>query len=159
MTEREILDLLHVRYGQTSQGKTVRYAVAEHVRSDAGFEARRTLDFVAMDLWPRGATGLNLIGHEIKCSRSDWLRELKDPSKALEFSRYMDQFWLVVADRDIVAQGELPTGWGLMAMAGTKLRAIVPATRQIPLQLPKGMLAALLRSVQCTQHRSLEVSA
>jgi len=32
-----------------------------------------------MDLWPSG--GLEIHGHEVKVSRSDWLRELKEPEK------------------------------------------------------------------------------
>ena len=86
------------------------------VRSHAGFDARRTADFVAMDLWP--STRLTLHGHEIKVSRSDWLRELKDPSKAAEFIPYMNYWWGSSSDPRIVRDGELPDDWGLMAMRG-----------------------------------------
>src|SRR5579859_3147977 len=111
MTEAELTDALYERYGQV-HGNGPRYAVAAQVRSQAGHYARRTADFVAMDLWP--SARLTLHGHEIKVSRSDWLRELKDPSKAAEFIPYMNSWWVVVPDARIVRDGELPDDWGLL---------------------------------------------
>lgn len=55
-TERDMLDRLNVRYGAYN-GNGFRYARAEHVRVTAGFDARRTCDYMALDLWP-GATAL-----------------------------------------------------------------------------------------------------
>ena len=162
-TERDVLNLLAQRYSVVSQGVSVRYAYAEHVRSHAGFDARRTADFIAMDLWPM--KGLHLHGHEVKVSRSDWLTELRDPSKAEEFKRYMDRWWLVVSDRSIVKPGELPDGWGLMApdkhadnaRPGVRthgnLRVIRPAPILTPEPMPRTMFAALLRAVSKTAHR------
>src|ERR1039457_1110041 len=112
-TETTVTDALHVRYSQV-HGNGRRYAVAAGVRSHAGFDARRPADFLAMDLWP--SRGLALHGHEIKVSRSDWLRELKEPEKAAEFIPYMNHWWLVASDPRIVREGELPEGWGLMEM-------------------------------------------
>ena len=151
-TERDVLNLLAQRYSVVSQGVSVRYAYAEHVRSHAGFDARRTADFIAMDLWPM--KGLHLHGHEVKVSRSDWLTELRDPSKAEEFKRYMDRWWLVVSDRSIVKPGELPDGWGLMAPdKHGNLRVIRPAPILTPEPMPRTMFAALLRAVSKTAHR------
>jgi hypothetical protein len=110
-TERDVLDLLHQRYSHT-YGNGFRYAVAEHVRSHGGFDARRTADFVAMDLWP--SKGFALHGHEVKVSRSDWLAELRQPEKAAEFTPYMTYWWVVAGASDIVRKDELPPGWGLL---------------------------------------------
>ena len=160
-TERDMLNMLGQRYSVVSQGVSVRYAYAEHVRSAAGFDATRTADFIAMDLWP--GKGLHLHGHEVKVSRSDWLVELRDPSKAEEFKRYMDRWWLVISDRDMVKPGELPDGWGLMAPGkrvarpGERthgcLQVIRPAPLLTPDPLPRTMLAALMRATQKTAHR------
>lgn len=147
LTERDVAEALHVRYGVTF-GNGRRYAVAEQVRSHAGFDARRTADFIAMDLWP--SKGLELHGHEIKISRSDWLTELKHPEKSAEFIPYMNRWWLVVSDRAIVHDGELPAGWGLMAMSGAMLRVITKAPRKKAEPLTPSRLAALLRAVACT---------
>jgi hypothetical protein len=91
---------------------------------------------------------VRLIGHEIKCSRTDWKRELDDPSKAGAFLPYVAEWWIVVSDRKFVHDGELPEGWGLLAPAGEGLRAVVKAARKPQVELPVGMMAAMLRSVQ-----------
>lgn len=144
LREADVVDALQRRYGVV-WGNGQRYATAYGVRSHAGFDARRTADFVAMDLWPSG--GLRLHGHEVKVSRSDWLRELKDPSKAAEFVPYMNCWWLVVSDPRIVRAGELPDDWGLMAMRGTELTVRKPAPKRDALAMPPTRLAALLRAV------------
>lgn len=147
LTERDMVKALHAHYG-VRYGNGRRYAVAMQVRSDAGFDARRTADYVAMDLWP--SKGLLLHGHEIKVSRSDWLTELKHPEKADEFIPYMNCWWLVVSDRLIVHDGELPDGWGLMAMSGSRLRVYRHAKRREAKPLTPSRLAALLRAVAAT---------
>lgn len=170
-TERQMLDLLHRRYSQTNPGNGARYACAEHVKNQAGFDARRCADFIAVDCWPTG--GIELHGHEVKVSRSDWLHELKDPTKAEAFKRYMDRWWLVVPDAKIVKPGELPEGWGLLVLSRRQstgkwpnyhaarteecLRAKTAAPRLDPEPLPKEMLATLMRSTaKTTKRRSHE---
>ena len=125
-----------------------RFAVAAQVRSRAGFDARRTCDFVAMDLWP--SKGLGLHGHEIKVSRSDWLRELAEPEKSAEFIPYMNCWWIVTAGRRMVRDGELPDGWGLMAVDDGVLTVVRRAARRDALPLTPTRLAALLRAVAQT---------
>lgn len=156
-TEREMLDALHARYS-LGYGNGPRYAVAEHVRSHCSFDARRTADFVAMDMWKTGR--LDLHGFEVKVSRSDWLRELKDPSKAAEFIPYMNRWWLVIADASMVKADELPAGWGLMELASlggrASMRIVKHAPRRDALPLPPTRLAPLLRAVaQTAAHRAV----
>lgn len=149
-TERDMLNLLQKRHSATSMN-AARYARAEHVRSSTSW-SRRTADFIAMDMWP--SSGLALHGFEVKCSRSDWLTELRDPSKAEEFKQYMDCWWLVVADKTFVKPGELPEGWGLIALDKRgSLRTVTSAPRLTPAPIPKTMLAALLRATARTAHR------
>ena len=150
-TERGVLDLLHARYDVASQGDSIRYAVAEHVRSSASFDARRVCDFMAQDLWRTGR--LELHGHEVKVSRSDWLRELADPSKADAFKRYCDRWWLVVSDQAIVKPGELPDGWGLMVAANGVVRVKRTAPTLTPEPHPPTFRAALLRATAKTNAR------
>lgn len=147
MTETGLTAALHVRYGE-HHGNGPRYAVAAQVRARAGHDARRTADFIAMDLWPSG--GLALHGHEVKVSRADWLRELKDPAKAAEFTAYMNYWWIVVPDAGLVRDGELPDAWGLMAMRSGRLAVIRKAPWQQALPMPPTRLAALLRAVAQT---------
>jgi hypothetical protein len=145
LRECDMLDRLDARYSAT-YGNGIRYVAARHVRSHAGFDARRTADFVALDLWP--SKGLCFHGHEVKVSRADWLTELKHPEKAAEFTPYMDFWWLVVSDRDIVRDDELPDGWGLMVASGGALRVAHPARRNPNvLEMPRTRLAAFVRAV------------
>lgn len=147
-TERHMLDALRVRYGQTNPGNGPRYAIAEHVKNGAGFNANRQADMIVMDLWPGYRNEkLALIGHEVKCSRADWLTELRDPTKAEAFKRYMHEWYLVVSDSAFVQPGELPDDWGLIVLQSNgTLRAKKKAPRLSPEPLPYTLLAPLLRA-------------
>lgn len=160
VTERDMLDLLNARYGKVyrnGSSEMLRYIGAEHVRSHAGFDTRRTADYIAMDVWPGVPYGskIALHGHEVKVSRSDWLTELKTPEKAEEFKRYMDYWWLVVSDPAIVKPGELPEGWGLMVKSGNVIRVKTAAPKLDPLPMPKPLMACLLRAVSKTAKRGV----
>lgn len=72
------------------------YALMFEVRSGTGHSSQvRYADAMALGLWP--SRGLELTGFEIKVSRSDWLRELKEPQKADRIGRFCDR-WYVVAE-------------------------------------------------------------
>lgn len=154
VTERDVLAALRNRYAVLSQDVSVRYAIAEHVQSSAGFDARRVCDFMALDLWP--SKGLDLHGHEVKVSRSDWLRELREPAKSEAFRRWCDRWWLVVPDLAIVKREELPPGWGLMVVRDGSPRVTVPAPRLTPEPWSRTFTAAWSRAVQKTSHRGME---
>lgn len=157
-TEAEMLDLLRARYSE-QHGNGEAWAFVTHVRNAAGFDASRTCDAIAMALWP--SRGLVLHGIEVKCSRSDWLRELKAPAKAETFAGLVDRWYLAIADRTIVRVGELPEGWGLLVARGNRLVQETEAqplhegdgplkNRPLPAGLNRSALAALLRSA-CRQ--------
>lgn len=113
------------------------------VRNDAGFKADRTADAIAMGLWQ--STGNHLHGFEIKVSRSDWLRELKDPWKSESIAKYCDKWSLVIARADIVKPDELPKGWGVYVPYGQTLKCTVRPELRTPEPMPRGFLAALIR--------------
>lgn len=152
LTERHMLDRLATKFGAVKAGNGPRYVVAEHVRSQAGFDARRTVDCMVQDLWRSKDHALH--GFEVKVSRSDWLTELRDPSKSEEFRRYLDHWWLVAADRAIV-RGDLPDGWGLMVAHGKGLRVVTPAPKLLPEPMPATMRAAFVRAAARTAERAL----
>lgn len=153
LDERALLNRLRKKHdAEQSQGNGSAWAFIEHVRSVAGFDAR-TIDAFAMHLWP--SRGLQIHAFECKSSRSDLLRELKNPAKGEAFAVLADYFWLVLGDRKIIKPGELPDGWGLMVPHGKGLRVEVPAPRlrevtKVIADLPPGVgrpfVAALLRS-------------
>lgn len=102
---------------------------------------------MAFSLWP--SRGLDLLGFEVKVSRSDWLRELKNPEKAEETIYQFDQWYVVIGDARIVVPGELPKGWGLIVPHAGGLRVAVEAERR-EAEIGRSFLAALLRVVSET---------
>lgn len=153
-TEASLLDLLCARYA-TVGGNGPRYVFMPHVRSAPGFDARRTLDAVVMDLWRSAGNALH--GFEVKVSRSDWLRELADPSKAGQFLPLLDRFW-IVAPRGVVLLEELPVGWGLLVPVGDQLRAVRSPVDLVSGNrlLPVGFVACLLRAARYEAVREVQ---
>lgn len=139
LDERGVLDLLHVRFCQPE------WAMLEQVANKTGW-ASRTLDAVAMSLWP--SRGLEVHGIEVKVHRGDWIREKRNPEKADDFFKHFDRFWLV-AEADVVAEGELPPTWGLLVVApdGKSLQMRTDAPKGAPQELGRKFVAAILRRV------------
>jgi hypothetical protein len=99
------------------------YVVLQEVSTVDG--ARRA-DAIAIALW--ASRGQEMHGFEVKASRSDWLRELKEPAKAEAMFNLCDRWWLLVTDESIVKDGELPAAqWGMLALKGKQLRTVVKA--------------------------------
>jgi hypothetical protein len=76
--------------------------------------APRRID--ALHLGFTRSRGHLLQGHEIKVSRSDWMTELRDASKAEAWWVHCHKWWVVAPSQDIVRPEELPHGWGLMVV-------------------------------------------
>lgn len=122
----DVMELLRVRFDRQSG-----YAMLENVANGVGNGAngrRRFADALAMEQW--GKSDHLLHGFEVKVSRTDWLKELKDETKADSVYRYCDKWWVVVGDAKLVKDGELPSGWGLLAPRGGGLVTLVEAARQ-----------------------------
>jgi hypothetical protein len=106
--------------------------------------SNRRADLVRVGMWASRGTGIDV--HEIKTSRSDWLRELDDPAKAEAWWPYSNRFW-VVTPPGTVHDGELPEGWGLMELPATgrrfKVRVTAVTRKDIILTVP--LLIELLR--------------
>lgn len=76
--------------------------------------APRRID--ALHLGFTRSRGHLLQGHEIKVSRSDWMTELRDASKAEAWWVHCHKWWVVAPSVDIVRPDELPFGWGLLVV-------------------------------------------
>jgi len=104
MTEYEMVELLRRRGDGRSS------VLLPQVRNGVGFgEITRTADAIEFSCWP--SRGLHLTGIEIKCSRSDWLSEIKSPAKCQEMKKFC-HFWYVVAPEGVVKVEEVPQEWG-----------------------------------------------
>jgi hypothetical protein len=124
------------------------YAFLTEVGNSTGFSCRRHADAIAMSLWP--SRGMQITGFEVKASRTDWLKELKDGEKADVIYGYCDLWFLAVGDERIVRDGELPAGWGLMVpnKKGTMRIKTVPVINPQLKPLDRGFLGAMLRRAQ-----------
>lgn len=122
------------------------WAFFEEVRNQTGYGKReRYADALALGLWP--SHGMELIGFEIKVSRGDWKRELADPTKAAEFQKWCDR-WFIVAPKGIVAPIELPATWGLIELnEKNKLRIVKAAKETKPEPLDRRFIASLCRNI------------
>lgn len=155
-TEATMTRLLDRRYGAVSMGAR-RYATVAQVRDQPGF-AHRICDYLALDTYrvtdgdwqaPRYAVH----GHEIKVSRADWLTELRDPTKAEAFKRHCTHWWLVVPDRSIV-RDDLPEGWGLLVIQGSRLvRKVAPVVTEAE-PMPRSLVASMMRTAATQRDRT-----
>ncbi len=118
------------------------HVIAFEVSDAAGHNRGRSADAIAVGLWP--SRGLRMIGFEIKASRGDWLRELKQPEKAERFVRYCHE-WYVVAPSDVIKRDELPPGWGLLAHKGEKLVTVEKSRIPPPAPVPWSLSVCIMR--------------
>ena len=132
----------HVRALMTTAYPPPAWALLFEVGNATGMAKCRSIDAVAMCLWP--SRGLELHGFEIKVDRGDWLRERKDPAKAETAFRYFDR-WSVVAPRAVVKVEEVPAPWGFVAVGEGALREVKPAPLLAAAPMDRAFLAALLR--------------
>lgn len=149
----DLVNMLARRYGER-MGSTPRYLLGEEVRL-ASFGSPRICDVIVQDTWTGGHYGADnprqypRHGFEIKISRSDWLNEVRQPDKAEAFRRYCHYWYLVIADKDMVKDGELPQGWGLLVPRGNSLVQIVKPEENLQVEpMPVGMMISFMRRVE-----------
>ncbi|MEX3960119.1 hypothetical protein [Trinickia sp. EG282A] len=119
------------------------WALFFEVADATGVQHNRWADAVAVNMYD--SRGLEVHGFEIRVSRADWLRELKDPAKSAPVQRYCDRWWVVAPD-GVILDGELPPTWGYyQAHAGGKLRQGVAAPKLVAEPVTRAFVAAMLR--------------
>ncbi len=135
--EAELTTRLAARYGPPQ------HAFFAQLRNAAGFAANRVLDGMAMGLWP--SRGLHVTGFEIKTTRGDWLRELKNPAKIEESGFQFCDFFMIVTPPGVVEEGELPPKWGLLETRGSGLRQVKDPNFLDARPFDRSMLAVILK--------------
>lgn len=155
-TEWALLDLLARHYGQKTGREQFAWAFLPHVANGTGGRKSRTVDGIAMGLWP--SRGMEIHGFEVKVARGDWRRELEDPGKAEDVFAFFDRFW-IVAPKGIVRREEMPPTWGLMVPHGGRLVAEVDAPKLSPKEVTRAFVAAVLRRVSETKTPKAQLEA
>jgi hypothetical protein len=136
-----------------------RYALFFDVPDAVSLDARRRIDAVAIGIWK--SVGREVQAFELKVSRSDWLRELKNVDKADPFIAICDRFWLVTGDPSVAKLDEIPACWGWMTASKHGLRVQRPAEK-LPTDranMPWGFTIGLLRKLQDNLLASPDVRA
>jgi hypothetical protein len=136
-----ILNTAHAREMLRKRFAPPEWTLMEEVAPATG-GGTRYADAVAMNLWR--SRGHQVVGFEIKASRGDWLRELKQPEKAEDVYQYCDQWW-IVAPRGIVKEGELPVSWGLFELRDSGVVQVKAAPKLEPDPLTREFIASMMR--------------
>lgn len=136
MTAHEIEALLTKKYAAPV------HALFFQVANGTGAHQASYADALAYNLFP--SSGHKIEGFEIKISRSDWLRELKQPEKAGYVMQYCDQWWLV-APKGVAFVEELPKSWGFYEIVNGKFYCRRRAPELKPIAPDLSFIAALLR--------------
>lgn len=139
--ERVVLNTAHARQMLHKRYPAPEWALMQEVAPATG-GGTRYADAVAINLW--NSRGHSIHGFEIKVSRSDWLRELKQPEKAEDVFRFCD-FWWILAPKGIVKDGELPPAWGLLELRESGITQVVKAPQLAPVPVTKEFFASLIR--------------
>jgi hypothetical protein len=150
LTEADFIERLKAKYGGEE------WAFFRQVPSGTGGHRATTADGVAINLWP--SRGLSIIGFEIKSHRNDFLGELKNPAKAETIQQFCDH-WFLVAEKDVVKDGELPPTWGLMVPHGKGLKVVKEAPTLTPVTLTKAFVAGLARAIKRHEETPEEIEA
>lgn len=119
------------------------YAVLYEVANGMGATMSGYADAIVMGLFP--SRGLHIHGFEIKMSRPDWLRELKNPAKAEGAAKYCDYFWLLVSGEGIASKDEIPPTWGMYMLSGKRLEVVKKPKRLPAIPPDRTFMGAMLR--------------
>jgi len=135
----------------TQRFRAPEWGLVWEVPDGTGARKSRTLDALAMSLWP--SRGLELHGLELKTVRSDLAKELRDPAKADAVGAYCDRFW-IVAPKGLARPEDLPVTWGLLEATPKTLRVAKEPDKLEPQPIDHVFLAALFRrvSVVCAEY-------
>jgi hypothetical protein len=103
------------------------------------------LDAFALNCWP--SSGFTRVAYEVKVARSDWLRELRDPSKRRPGLTLSNEFWFA-APTGVIQRDEVPEACGFLEAdaGGLKVRKAAPYRETEP--PPLEFIASLLRAEQ-----------
>lgn len=138
LTSSDICWLLRAKF------KRPEYAIVFQVGDSTGLEVKRHADAVVMNCFP--SRGLSLHGIEIKISREDLRREIRDPAKAEPVAAYCDT-WSICVPKSLNISGlEVPTNWGIWEADHKEITLVRNATRMNPKPIDRAFLGAILRA-------------
>lgn len=146
LTADDVIEALTRRYSTTKGWVHVTEVCQSTGRvlhlDDEWLSANRRIDFFALNTWP--SNHYERVACEVKVSRSDFLRELDEPTKRRGAELLSHRFYFATPS-GMVRPEEIPSGCGLIEVngAGTHIRKQAP--KREPYDMPVGFVASLLR--------------
>lgn len=138
LTHAELIDRLRNRYAPPE------WVTLTEAQSACGhMDKPRRTDLLGISTFP--SRGLRMAGFELKSSRDDVLKELREPEKAEAMQRFCHLWYLVVGRSDLIGLDELPPNWGLIVPHGTGLRVKKNAPVLEPEPWPPELTHGLIR--------------
>ena len=154
ITAKDIRCLLAIKYEDPRQ-----YSCACEVSNRTGWSERR-LDFVAVDCYE--SHKFEILAFEIKISKSDFRRELTDPSKHNVFFSEIDKYSIVAPDYVLDDMSIIPPKWGVYHVIRNKEGELELKTVRKPLALhdeqakerpiSRPFMASLCRAINTQSH-------
>ena len=135
ITTDDIHDALMARYTEPE------WYLGFEVANSCGSEVVRHADAVAICPYPSRA--FETVGFEIKVSRSDLMRELKDPKKCEAMYSFVNE-WFLVVPKGLTKDMDIPIRWGILEYIDGKLRQKRRAAWH-EAKLTKGFMMAFIK--------------
>lgn len=104
--------LIHKRHAKHG------WVTFDEMRDGTGSDHRRTIDVFAFGIWP--STRYQRISYEIKTDRSDFMQEMRTPSKWKAWQELSNEFWYVTLP-GVVKDGEIPEVCGHIEVQKSRL--------------------------------------
>lgn len=154
-TARTMTELLHAHYIAPNRPAGGIFIAEVESPSDGTRAPRRRADALWLPSTMAGGYG-QLVGHEIKVSRSDVLAELSDLTKADAWQRYCTRWWLTVSDPNLVEGLDVPDSWGIMSPPSGRRTRSMTVLRPAPKLTPTGDASGMARVAIASQWRADE---
>jgi hypothetical protein len=138
----QVLNTTFARQAMRKRWCAPEWALFEEVDPKAS-RTTRYADGVAINLWE--SRGYQVVGIEIKVSRTDWQKELKQPEKADGLIQFCDRFYVIAPKGVIKDPAELPLGWGHLELRSNGLFEVVKPKVLDAKPLGRGFVASMLR--------------
>lgn len=149
MTEQKLLDAVQAMHADPRA-----WCMFRGLKTGTGFGngCQQELDAWAISCWS-SAGEKSRITYEVKLSRSDYFRELKDPPKR-KLGLMLSNFFYFVTPAGLVKPEELPPECGLIEVTDGKAKKTVIAPRRDSYPPPWTFLASICRRVQSAENGS-----
>ncbi|WP_142994544.1 hypothetical protein [Thalassospira xiamenensis] len=139
MKSHDIIACLRSSYVQPQ------WAFFTEVTDGTGAASRRRIDGLAVNMWP--SQGLEFRAFEVKVSKNDLCKELKNPQKSEAIAQYCNTFYLVTPKK-LADDFSLPPRWGLIECDEKGRSKIIKKAHyeENPVELTREFIASILRA-------------